>query len=86
MLYTFGKKISKLKIFLPFTGRMLPKTSTRKKGDEDEGAKRNNTLVLKSNLLILAWRINSKLTYKKWVYAVLHFDLLYQNWIKSQKI
>ncbi|KAK2531011.1 hypothetical protein Q9966_008867 [Columba livia] len=38
---------------------MLPKTSTRKKADEDEGAKRNNTLVLKSNLLILAWRINT---------------------------
>ncbi|KAK2538503.1 hypothetical protein Q9233_002363 [Columba guinea] len=37
---------------------MLPKTSTRKKADEDEGAKRNNALVLKSNLLILSWRIN----------------------------
>lgn len=42
-LSTFRKNISKLKIFLPFAGRMLQKTSTRKKADEDEDRKKSNS-------------------------------------------
>lgn len=43
LLRTFRKKMSKLKILLPFTGRVLPKTSTRKKAGGDEDTKKSNS-------------------------------------------